>query len=134
MPTPTVNRGQIRRLERAARPLDPGTGDRRRLRNAVVTLSEQFLRELDEGKAFDDSGHEGLRLRAAPISEHGLPMPAALELLTHDVIRPGNNPASGGHLAYIPGGGLYHSALGDYLAAVTNKYSGIFFAGPGAVR
>ena len=44
------------------------------------------------------------------------------------------NPASGGHLAYIPGGGIYHAALGDYLAAVSNKYAGIFFTGPGAVR
>jgi glutamate/tyrosine decarboxylase-like PLP-dependent enzyme len=44
------------------------------------------------------------------------------------------NPASGGHLGYIPGGGIYYSALGDYLAAIFNRYSGIYFAGPGAVR
>jgi glutamate/tyrosine decarboxylase-like PLP-dependent enzyme len=50
------------------------------------------------------------------------------------VVRPGGNTASGGHLAYIPGGGIYHAALGDYLAAVSNKYAGVFFAGPGAVR
>ena len=50
------------------------------------------------------------------------------------MVRPGANPASGGHLAYIPGGGLYHSALGDYLAAVSNKYAGVFFTGPGPVR
>ena len=50
------------------------------------------------------------------------------------MVRPGGNPASAGHLAYIPGGGLYHSALGDFLAAVSNKYAGIFFTGPGPVR
>ena len=50
------------------------------------------------------------------------------------MVRPGGNPASAGHLAYIPGGGIYHSALGDYLAAVSNKYAGIFFTGPGPVR
>ena len=44
------------------------------------------------------------------------------------------NPASGGHLGYIPGGGIYYSALGDYLADITNRYAGIFFASPGAVR
>ena len=49
-------------------------------------------------------------------------------------IRPGLNPASGGHLAYIPGGGIYYSALGDYLADVFNRYAGVFYAGPGAVR
>ncbi|CAM4257019.1 Pyridoxal-dependent decarboxylase [Gillisia hiemivivida] len=46
----------------------------------------------------------------------------------------GINPASGGHMGYIPGGGLYPSALGDYIAAVNNKYEGLFFATPGAVR
>ncbi len=50
------------------------------------------------------------------------------------MIRPGGNPAAAGHLAYIPGGGLYHAALGDFLAAISNKYAGIFFTGPGAVR
>src|SRR5262249_30576096 len=55
-------------------------------------------------------------------------------LREREVLRPGANPASGGHLAYIPGGGLYHSAIGDYIAAVSDKYAGVFFAGPGAVR
>ena len=58
----------------------------------------------------------------------------AIDLLEHDVVRPGGAPASGGYLAYIPGGGLYHAAMGDFLAAVTNKYAGLFFAGPGPVR
>jgi len=37
-------------------------------------------------------------------------------------------------LGYIPGGGLYASSLGDFLADVTNRYAGVFFASPGAVR
>src|SRR3546814_9085588 len=37
-------------------------------------------------------------------------------------------------MAYIPGGGLFHSAIGDFLAAVSNKYSGFASASPGAVR
>jgi glutamate/tyrosine decarboxylase-like PLP-dependent enzyme len=37
-------------------------------------------------------------------------------------------------MAYIPGGGLVHSALGDMLAAASNKYSGFASASPGAVR
>jgi len=57
-----------------------------------------------------------------------------IEMIEHDVVRPGGQPASGAHLAYIPGGGIYHSALGDYLAAVSNKYPAIFFTGPGPVR
>ena len=37
-------------------------------------------------------------------------------------------------MGYIPGGGLYPSALGDYLADISNRYSGVAFAGPGAAR
>jgi glutamate/tyrosine decarboxylase-like PLP-dependent enzyme len=37
-------------------------------------------------------------------------------------------------MAYIPGGGLFHSALGDLLAGASNKYSGFASASPGAVR
>ncbi len=46
----------------------------------------------------------------------------------------GFNSASSGYMGYIPGGGLYESAIGDYRAAVTNVYAVIFSASPGAVR
>ena len=125
---------RLRKLEREARPLEPGASRRRRLRDAVVASSERFLRRIETLKAFDDVGHRGSGLLDVPISEHGIPLEAAIELVERDVVRPGGNTASGGHLAYIPGGGIYHAALGDYLAAVSNKYAGVFFAGPGPVR
>src|ERR687897_1060536 len=125
---------RLRQLERAARPLEPGASRRRRLRDAVVASSERFLRKIETLKAFDDIEHKGIGLLDFPISEQGIPIEAAIELVEHHVVRPGGNTASGGHLAYIPGGGIYHAALGDYLAAVSNKYAGIFFTGPGPVR
>ncbi len=124
----------LRRLERATRPLEPGASRRKRLRNAVIASSERFLRRLETLKAFDDAGHKGIGLLDSPISEHGIPIEDAIALLEREVVPPGGNTASGGHLAYIPGGGIYHSALADYLAAVSNKYAGIFFTGPGPVR
>jgi aromatic-L-amino-acid decarboxylase len=125
---------RLRQLERAGRPLEPGAGRRKRLRGAIVASTERFLRTIKTLKAYEETEDKGIGLLAWPISEHGIPIEAAIELLEHDVVRPGGNPASPGHLAYIPGGGLYHSALGDFLAAITNKYAGIFFTGPGAVR
>ncbi len=125
---------RIRRLERAARPLEPGASGRKRIRNAAVASAERFLRRIGTLKAYYETEDKGNGLLLAPISEHGIPIESAIELLEHDVVRPGGNPASGGHLAYIPGGGLYHAAIGDYLAAISNKYAGIFFTGPGAVR
>jgi glutamate/tyrosine decarboxylase-like PLP-dependent enzyme len=124
---------RLRKLEREMRPLEPGTSRRRRLRDAVVASSERFLRRIETLKAFEIEYGDN-RLLDFPISEHGIPLEGVMELIEHHVVRPGGNTASGGHLAYIPGGGIYHAALGDYLAAVSNKYAGVFFAGPGAVR
>src|ERR1051325_10236475 len=124
----------IRKLERASRPLEPGPRDRKRLRKAVTDSAERFLRSLDTRPAYQETADKGAGLLDAPITEEGIALDDVLALLERDVIRPGGNPASAGHLAYIPGGGIYHSALGDYLAAVSNKYAGIFFTGPGPVR
>jgi glutamate/tyrosine decarboxylase-like PLP-dependent enzyme len=57
-----------------------------------------------------------------------------IDILKSEVDPPGINAASGGHLGYIPGGGIYTAGLGDWIAAVTNHYAGIFFGSPGAVR
>jgi glutamate/tyrosine decarboxylase-like PLP-dependent enzyme len=125
---------RIARLERAGRPLDPGAGRRKRLRDAVVASSERFLRGVASLRAYQEEEDPGIGVLEVPIPEHGVPLEDAIRVLEDSVAGPGGNPASPGHLAYIPGGGLYHSALADYLAAVTNKYAGIFFTGPGPVR
>jgi glutamate/tyrosine decarboxylase-like PLP-dependent enzyme len=125
---------RLAQLEKAARSLEPGITRRKRLRNAVVASSERFLRTIGNRKAYVETDDKGSGLLDAPITEEGLALDQVIAHLEHDVVRPGATTASGGHLAYIPGGGLYHAALGDFLAAVTNKYASVFFAGPGAVR
>src|SRR5262245_56413005 len=125
---------RIRQLERESRPLEPGTAGRRQLRTAAVSSSERFLRTIETLKAFEDVEGQGIGLLDTPIADQGIPLDAAMEILEREVVRPGAHPASGGHLAYIPGGGIYHAALADYLAAVHNKYPAIFFNGPGPVR
>lgn len=125
---------RIRLLERQARALDPGATRRRSLLRAVNGLAEGFLRRRTSLPGYNAGAGTGSGLHDHPIREHGHPLPDLLTLLEQEVIQPGAATATGRHMAYIPGGGLYHGALGDYLAAVTNKYSGVFFSGPGAVR
>jgi len=125
---------RLRRLERAARPLDPGASRRKQLRNAVVASSERYLRKIRTLKGYVETDDKAIGLLQSPISEDGISIEAAIDLWEHDVIRPGANTNSGAHMAFIPGGGVYHAALGDYLAAVSNKYAGVFFSSPGAVR
>jgi len=125
---------RLRALERAAAPLEPGVGERRRLRSAAVASSERFLRGIGSLPGYQETDDRGAGLLQAPIGPDGLSIDAVIALLEREVVRPGGQPASPGHLAYIPGGGLYHSAIGDFLASVTNKYAGVFFTGPGPVR
>lgn len=51
-----------------------------------------------------------------------------------DAYEDGINSASGRHLGFIPGGGLWISGIADYIAAVTNKYAGVTFSAPGAAK
>lgn len=125
---------EIARLERQARRLEPKPAVRRKIRNEVVNYTEDFLDSLGAGKAYHSVSDMGIGLLSEPIGEKPIAAIKALKLLRHSLDFPALNPASGGHLGYIPGGGLYFASLGDYMADVTNRYAGVYYAGPGAVR
>jgi glutamate/tyrosine decarboxylase-like PLP-dependent enzyme len=127
-------REQIKKLEAAARQLEPNADARAALLNNVAGYAEAFLQGLADAPAFVESVENGRSLLTTPISEAGIDIATALHSLQENVHTPGINPASPNFLGYIPGGGLYPAALGDYLAAIFNRYAGIFYASPGAVR
>lgn len=124
---------QILQLEKQARLLEPTAGKRDEVRKKVIDYGEYFLNHLENLPAFV-SGTDGSGLLSFPVQEEPRAVELVLKLLRQHVDQPGLNPASGGHLGYIPGGGLYYSALGDYLADVFNRYAGVYFTGPGAVQ
>lgn len=125
---------EIRSLEQVARALDPDHAARAGVAGPVLAYADEFLDRLPGLKAFDSRADRGAGILGTTFREEPTPVKDILALLREHVDRPGINPASGGHFGYIPGGGLYTSALGDYLADVTNRYAGVFFAAPGAVR
>ena len=125
---------KIESLEMQSRALEPGAVLREGYLDQVRTHAEQFLAGIEDNPTYILTPDEGAGLLEHPVTESGIEMEAALDLLREHVDRPGLNPAAAGHLGYIPGGGIYLSALGDYMADVTNRYSGIYFANPGAVR
>jgi len=129
-----VIRKQIQELEKISRLLEPSPAQRKHVREKVVAYAEEFLNSIETTKAYNVTEDKGIGILESPISEEPIPIQDVVALVRDHVDRPGLNPASGGHIAYIPGGGIYFSALGDYLADVTNRYAGVFFAGPGAVR
>jgi glutamate/tyrosine decarboxylase-like PLP-dependent enzyme len=127
-------RERIEALESVARQLEPGRPERDRLRSPVIAHSESFYEGLDDALTYRVTDDKGAGLLEIPIAEEGIGIEKALRIIGEHVDRAGLNPAAGGHLAYVPGGGLFASSLGDYLADVGNHYAGVFFATPGAVR
>ncbi len=125
---------QIKELERQAQKLETTSQDRHALLNKAQKYGDSFLSSLAEKPAYVDSENMGKGVYDIPIDDEPADFEALLEILDSEVDSQGLNPASGRHAGYIPGGGLYPSAIADYLAAVTNRYAGVFFSSPGAVR
>jgi glutamate/tyrosine decarboxylase-like PLP-dependent enzyme len=114
--------------------LEPEPGERARVREAVVEYGDRFLDGMNGLKTYEIRKEKAKKLRGSPIGDEPAGIDEILALVQECVVEPGLNPAHGGHLAFIPGGGIYFSSLGDYLADITNRYAGIKFAGPGAVE
>jgi glutamate/tyrosine decarboxylase-like PLP-dependent enzyme len=118
-------------LEVAARALEPDAGERRRLREAFVDVAERYAVGLPDQAGYVEPGSAGVELPT--IGRAGCELGELVAILEQQILEPGGHPAAAGHLAYLSGGGLYHTALADFLAAATNKYAGIAYTGPGPV-
>ena len=125
---------RLSELEPESLKLEPDAQTRLETREQVIRYSEEFLESNPTLKAFVIDPGQGKAILDHPIGENPVNMSSLLDILKTQVDTPGLNPASHGHLGYIPGGGLFYSALGDYLADISNRYAGLFFASPGAVR
>ncbi len=124
---------KTKQLEAIALQLEPTHEQRSALLGKVIQYSENFLNQIYEIPTFvQEDLSKGIL--DSPISETGIDINSIIKIIENNIDKPGLNPASGGHLGYIPGGGIFYSALGDYLADITNRFAGLYFAGPGAVR
>lgn len=119
---------RIEDLEFASTPLEPNKTERDALTEQTGALASDFLDEVEGLKGY----YPGAPDCTFDIDGKSHEMQGILKKL-NEVFHHGISPASGGHVGYIPGGGIYASALGDYLAAVSNEYAGMYFASPGAV-
>ncbi|MBS1681383.1 MAG: aminotransferase class V-fold PLP-dependent enzyme [Bacteroidetes bacterium] len=125
----------IKKLETESLPLEVPAQQRATLLKEVDRYTDTFLNTLPQQKAYNKEGYERTEADDAfEINGDQIQLDDLIQLLQERVDNTGLNPASGGHLGYIPAGGIYTSALADYIAAVTNRYSGVFYASPGAVR
>lgn len=132
MPDPI--RERLLALEPLSRALAPGPAERAALTRDAVAHAEAFLDWHDSAPSVVPDSDSASALAGAPIGLDPIGWHRALDLLSHHVDKIGQKPTGAAFFAYIPVGNLYHAALGDYLGAVTNRFSGSSFAGPGAAR
>lgn len=126
---------KIESLEEKSRHLEKDSKQRSHWQKKVINYTENFLENLENSKAYYKFDKESFsELYDEAISEDATDIDELLELIDTNLTKQGHVGSSGRHMAYIPSGGIYPAALGDYITDVVNYYAGVFFASPGAVR
>ncbi|RKS01669.1 aminotransferase class V-fold PLP-dependent enzyme [Flavobacterium sp. 102] len=115
--------------------LEESQQQRKELLDKTITFGENFLDNLTHLKAYNKPLSATVSTnKKLLINDNTANIEEILLLLEEEVLKPGLNTASGANMGYIPGGGIFSSALGDYIAAISNKFAGVFYASPGAVN
>lgn len=112
-------------------PLEPDKRQRDELNQAVLSYLDGWYQRASDMPASGDDYDIGLteKLGRFP-DEQGRDIYAILDDL--DIAgESGIYHPSGGHLSYIPNGGLYAGALANLLATGLNRYTGVATAAPG---
>lgn len=124
----------IAKWEAASKTLEPDEAGRKELVDAAWHYTNEFIKTMEGGPVYNEDFSDLTLLDDTRISDDPMKVPDLIRLIKKAVDGPGLNPAHAGHLGYIPGGGIFASGVGDYLAAVINKYAGLYFSAPGAVK
>ena len=127
-------RAELEQLRAAAAPLEPDSGKRRELGAQALEHAFQYWDQVETASSNRPWSEVFSQQLTPEFAEQGRDPSAVLDYVGACIDGPGFATTSPRFMAYIPGGGLIHSALGDMLAAASNKYSGFASASPGAVR
>lgn len=116
--------------EKKSRNLELQYEERRNLLQNAEQFIHHYIESLPSAKAFIEKPVELEKLQLGGKKKE---ISELLKVFESEVTEKGLRAASGGHVGYIPGGGIFTAALGDLLAAISNEYAGVSYASPGAV-
>ncbi len=77
---------------------------------------------------------EYARTLIEPLPQRGESYEKLLDFLFDEAIPRSFTAAGPGYLAYVPGGGIFHSAVADLIADAVNRYVGVCAAAPALVQ
>ncbi|GEM_PF-95761 len=118
--------------------LEPDRGTQTAWMQAASAFTLELVRTAGERPAAGLIGAPGRRLAAqasVPIPER--PLEGGVEAAIAKIglaMQAGLETTGPGYLAYVPGGGLYATALANMIADAGNRYTGLSMAAPGCVR
>ena len=95
----------------------------RRIIEHIASLPTQPAANVDDATEF-------ARTLIEPLPKSGEPFDKLLDFLFQEAIPRSFTTPGPGYLAYIPGGGIFHAAVADFIATAVNRYVGVFAAAP----
>jgi len=108
------------------------------LSDLVDAAMERLMPHIDslarQPAAEVEGGAELARSLVEPLPEEGAALADVLDLVFERAVPKSFNTAGPGYLAYIPGGGIPHSAVADLIADCVNRYVGVWLAAPGLAQ
>jgi aromatic-L-amino-acid decarboxylase len=119
-------------------PLEPSPEQMRAMVNKAAERVIEHIASLPRQPSaydeFDDDARARVNALAEPLPERGTDLDGLLDLLFREAVPLSYNSAGPGYLAYLPGGGVYPSAIADFIANAVNRYVGVWIAAPGLAQ
>ncbi len=116
-------------------PLEPSAEEMRAMADQATQRIIDHIASLPEQPAtYSEDGQTVANGLSEALPETGTAFAELLDLLFDQAVPVSYNTAGPGYLAYIPGGGVFSSAVADYIANAVNRYVGVWVAAPGLVQ
>jgi len=115
--------------------LEPTPDEMREMVRQATERIVAHIETLPEQPASDiDGAPELSRSLVEEAPEHGVPLDQLLILVIDRLALKSFTNAGPGFMAYIPGGGLFESAVADFVSGSINRYVTVWTAAPGLVQ
>lgn len=123
---------KLKQLQSQARSLEPSASERQELLQRANESVERFLSGINHVPGMAPSSLMEIN-QGMVVQNNGCRDDKTFTYITNNVMKSGIN-SSGGDLSYVPLGGLYTSALADFITGGYNKCPTHYFSAPGQVE